>query len=433
MKTIRLTAALLLSALFLGLAGCAERPPAAAAEKPAATSDLTAGIVPSSAAAGGGSSAGETGSDPAAVSAVADFAVNLFRQSAAEGENVLVSPLSVWSALSMTANGARGDTLDEMDAVLGTSADGRNAFFRLMRERLAGDGGETRFHLANSIWFADDGRLAVNPDFLQTNVDFYGAGVYARPFDDAAAEEINGWVKENTDGMIPSILDRIPENAVMYLVNALAFDGAWMEPYDDFQVYPGDFTRGDGTKTRANFMHSEENVYLEDGDAAVGFVKYYRGGKFAFAALLPREGTKVSDYVNALDGERLSRILSSAENTPVEAALPKFKAEYGAELSDALKTMGMPTVFDENEADLSGIGEAAGNLYISRVLHKTFLSVDERGTKAGAATAVEVAEKGMMMPREPKRVTLDRPFVYMLIDCETNLPLFLGILADPAA
>ncbi|MBO7404971.1 MAG: serpin family protein [Clostridia bacterium] len=424
MKHTRLTAVLLLFALLLPLAGCAEQP-APAPESPA-SSDLMAGITPSAEV-----NALDIPSDHIGQ---ADFAVRLLQNSFADGKNTLVSPLSVLSALAMTANGAKGDTLAEMEATLGLSADELNAYFRSLREKLAGEEDGPRFHLANSIWFTDDERFTVDTGFLQTNADFYGAGIYRAPFDDGTLREINDWVKDNTDGMIPQILDQIPEDAVMYLINALAFDGEWADPYNEYQVRPGDFTREDGTKQTVDFMRSEEYLYLEDGDAATGFIKPYKGGKYAFAALLPKEGTTVADYVKTLDGEKLCRILSSAEQTLVEAALPRFETEYSTELSEVLKAMGMPTAFDSVKADFSGLGTSTeGNIFIGRVLHKTFIAVNEQGTKAGAATAVEMLTEGAMEMPEPKRVTLDRPFVYMLIDCETNLPFFLCVIADPVA
>ncbi len=397
-----------------------------ASQSSAPASDLMEEIIPSPAAAGteipGGSS-----------EKAANFAVRLFQNclgSGKAGENILVSPLSVLSALAMTENGAKGETLSEMEKVLGMTADGLNAYFKALSDSLAENADGPRFRLANSIWFTNDGRFTVSRDFLQTNADFYGAGAYGVPFDDGTLNEINGWVKDNTDGMIPQILDSISEDAVMYLVNALAFEGAWIEPYDEYQVSPGEFTAEDGTKHAAEFMHSEENVYLEDTRAS-GFLKYYKGGKYAFAALLPEEGMPISDYAASLTGEKLTRILNSARNTPVITALPKFETAFGTELSDVLKAMGMPAAFDPSSADFSGIGTSnGGNIFISRVLHKTFISVGEQGTKAGAATVVEMSDGFALMTEEPKRVILDRPFVYMLIDCETNLPFFIGALMN---
>ena len=347
-----------------------------------------------------------------------------------EVENTLVSPLSVLGALAMTANGAKGETREEMETVLGMDTEELNLYFSgLMPEEDKTEKGP-RFHLANSVWFRDGGGFEADGEFLETVEKYYGAGVFEAPFDGSTLREINNWVKENTDGMIPEILDRIPPDAVMYLVNALAFDGEWTEPYKEHLVDPGTFTREDGTQTEAVFMRSRENLYLES-DFAVGFVKPYKGGKYAFAALLPKEGFTVSDCIVSLDGKKLTELLASASVTPVEAALPKFETGSSLELSRVLSVMGMPTAFDPVNADFSGLGTGAGqNLYISRVLHKTFISVAEQGTKAGAATVVEMAKNAALPLEEPKRVILDRPFVYMLIDCETNVPFFLGALTD---
>ncbi len=347
-----------------------------------------------------------------------------------EVENTLVSPLSVLGALAMTANGAKGETREEMETVLGMDTEELNRYFSgLMPEEDKTEKGP-RFHLANSVWFTDGGGFEADGDFLETVEKYYGADVFEAPFDGSTLREINNWVKENTDGMIPEILDRIPPDAVMYLVNALAFDGEWTEPYKEHLVDPGTFTREDGTQTEAAFMRSRENLYLES-DFAVGFVKPYKGGKYAFAALLPKEGFTLSDCIVSLDGKKLTDLLASASVTPVEAALPKFETGSSLELSRVLSVMGMPTAFDPVNADFSGLGTGAGqNLYISRVLHKTFISVAEQGTKAGAATVVEMAKNAALPLEEPKRVILDRPFVYMLIDCETNVPFFLGALTD---
>jgi serpin B len=152
-------------------------------------------------------------------------------------------------------------------------------------------------------------------------------------------------------------------------------------------------------------------------------MKKYNGGQYAFVALLPKDGISVSEYIAALDGADLYAMLSNPQHTTVYTTLPKFETEYDVEMSGILKGMGMPNAFNSN-ADFSGISPSG--IYISRVLHKTFISVSERGTKAGAATAVEMNCTGY--PQDPKEVYLDRPFVYMLVDLENNIPFFIGTL-----
>ncbi len=362
--------------------------------------------------------------------AAAEFALRLFRASAREGENTLLSPLSVLSALAMTANGAAEETLRQMESVLGMTVEELNGWLHAYMKNLP-QGEGYRLHLANSLWFTDEESFAVKKDFLQTNVDYYGADIYRAPFDEKTCREINAWVKKNTDGMIPEILDRIPPDAVMYLINALAFEAEWAQVYEEEQVSDGVFTREDGTKQAAEFMHSAEGLYLAD-DMATGFMKYYQGYQYAFAALLPDEGVSVKEYLASLDGERLRAMLAEPQYETVYAALPKFEAEYGTEISEVLSGMGMSDAFDPERADFGRLGGSEnGNLFITRVMHKTFLSVGEKGTRAGAATVVEVGDGAA--PGEPKEVCLDRPFVYMLVDCETGTPFFIGTMMDLSA
>ncbi|HWS28723.1 MAG TPA: serpin family protein [Clostridia bacterium] len=363
---------------------------------------------------------------------LADFGVRLFQKSAGEGKNALLSPLSVLAALGMTENGAKGETLKQMETVFGLSVKEMNESLQAYLNALPA-GEKYKLSAANSIWLKDEEGFVAEPDFLQANADIYSAGIYKTPFDEGTLKEINSWVSKHTDGMIENILDQIPADAVMYLVNALAFDAEWETIYKDTQVRDGMFTTEDGEKRDVKMMHSVEDRYLQDENAA-GFLKYYADQKYAFAALLPDEGVSVSEYAASLTGEKLMSILKNAEAVTVNATMPKFESEFSTELGDTLKSMGMSDAFDAGLADFSGIGTPSnGNIFINRVLHKTYIAVDEKGTKAGAVTAVEMAEGSAMEPQETRTVVLDRPFVYLIIDCETNLPIFMGVLMDTEA
>ena len=359
-----------------------------------------------------------------------DLALRLMAASEKSGENTLISPLSVLCALAMTMNGAEGETLRQMEAVLGMTPEEANLYLYSYLKSLPLDE-KNQLNLANSIWFTDDGHFTVKRDFLQTNADYYGADIFEAPFDAGTCKEINHWVKGKTDGMIPEILDRIPPEAVMYLVNALAFEAEWAVTYENDQVKSGEFTKEDGTRQDAKFMYGSESTYLED-EKATGFMKYYSGCKYAFVAMLPNEGVSVSDYIASLDGETLHALLSAPQYTPVLSAIPKFQTAYTTEMSAILGELGMPEAFDPDNAEFASLGASAeGNLYISRVLHKTFISVAEQGTKAGAATVIGIANKGAAPdPETPKQVYLDRPFVYMLVDCENHIPFFIGTMMD---
>ena len=359
--------------------------------------------------------------------ALTDFAVRLLRTSTADGGEVLLSPLSIICALAMTMNGAEGETLAEMESALGLSKDELNTYLYTYLSRRP-ENERYKISVANSIWFTDDERFSVNKSFLQSNANYYSAEIYKTPFNRSTLNDINRWVNDETDGMIPKILKSIPEEAVMYLVNALAFEATWESTYEEDQVRNGTFTTEDGTTENVKMMYDEAYSYLED-EYATGFIRYYKQKRYAFVAMLPNEGVSVAEYIGTLDGESLHEMLSNPSRETVKTAIPKFDGEYAAELSGLLKSLGMTSAFDPDFAEFGGIGsyDVDGNIYISTVLHKTFISVSERGTRAGAATSVGMAGNAAgAPPREPKKVYLDRPFVYMLIDCETNTPFFIG-------
>ena len=360
------------------------------------------------------------------------LAVELFQSSVLESkdENVLISPLSIQLALAMTANGADGNTKAEMEALLGgeISLEDLNEYLYSYVNNLP-SAEKYKLQIANSIWFRDDeGRLQVEKDFLQKNADYYGAQAYKAAFDDQTLKDINNWVKDHTDGMIDSILDQIDEDAVMYLINALVFDAEWQHVYDKSDVYKGKFTNIGGTEKQVDMMHSEETVYLQD-ENATGFMKPYSGSKYNFAVLLPNEGVDIYEYIAGLTGESLMETLSTPQLGMVMATLPKFSYEYELTMNDVLKELGMPSAFSGDTADFSKMAHSSrGNIYIGDVLHKTFISVDELGTKAGAVTKVQMNDESA--PMSEWVVTLNRPFVYMIIDNETNLPVFIGSVMD---
>ena len=410
----RITALILAFATALSLVGCAKN------NVTGQKSDLMAGISAKDVNAPSSTTNG--------AQAMTEFGVQLVQNSFEDGENLLLSPLSIICALAMTANGAKEQTLDQMEDVFGVSVAELNSYLRHYITTLP-QGENYRLSLANSIWLTEDLRFTPNQEFLQLNADCYGADLYS-----STCNDINSWVKEKTNGMIDKILDEINPYAVMYLVNALAFDAQWASVYTEYDVSDGIFTKEDGAECEVEMMHAMEHVFLED-ERTTGFIKYYEDRSYAFAALLPEEGISIEEYLSSLTGERLRALLDNAHNTPVITALPKFETEYSTELSQVLTGMGMIDAFDPNHADFTALGTSAdGNIFISRILHKTFISVGEQGTKAGAATVVEMADTtgAIMVPDKRQEVILDRPFIYLLIDCESGVPFFLGIMMDPA-
>ncbi len=355
--------------------------------------------------------------------AVSSFAAELFKDNYSKGKTTLVSPLSVLTALALVQNGAQGDTLAQLEQALGgLDRDTLNAYMRAYCDFLTES---EELKIANSVW--TDSSAEAKRAFLQKAVDSYSAQLFSAPLSDPkTVESINSWVKKNTDGMIPKIIEKADRYAVMMLVNAIAFDAKWETPYKRSDIEKLEFTSYSGSKKKTDFMCSTENVYLKDG-GTVGFMKPYKNGRFAFAALLPDENTGIDDYVASLSGDKLMKIFSSAKRgNEVNVKMPKFRAEYSAQLIDTLKKMGVKDAFDSKTADFSSLIENR-DAYIATVVHKTFIEVDENGTRAAASTLVGADTMSLM---EPYSVFLNRPFVYMIVDTETNLPLFIGVQTE---
>lgn len=355
--------------------------------------------------------------------AASSFATELFKDNYSKGKTTLVSPLSVLTALALVQNGAQGNTLAQLEQALGgLDRDTLNAYMRAYCDFLTES---DELKIANSVW--TDSSAEAKRDFLQKAVDSYSAQLFSAPLSDPkTVESVNSWVKKNTDGMIPKIIEKADRYAVMMLVNAIAFDAKWETPYKRSDIEKLEFTSYSGSKKKTDFMCSTENVYLKDG-GAVGFMKPYKNGRFAFAALLPDENTGIDDYVASLSGDKLMKIFSSAKRgNEVNVKMPKFRAEYSAQLIDTLKKMGVKDAFDSKTADFSSLIENR-DAYIATVVHKTFIEVDENGTRAAASTLVGADTMSLM---EPYSVCLNRPFVYMIVDTETNLPLFIGVQTE---
>lgn len=420
-KTIRrAVCAMLSAAMLLGVCACGEK---AASGFSDSTTDLMASVKPSAKALAFQKNDKQ---EKTFASGYRSFAFRMFRQCAARdsaGENTLVSPLSVMTALAMTANGAKDKTLAEMmDALEVKSEMDLSQFNRYLGAYINSLPSEekAKFASANSVW-VKEGAIDVRKDFLQTNADYFGADVFQSRFDEKTLADINQWVSDNTGQMIPKILDEIPAMTVMYLINALSFDAEWKVIYREDQIIEGEFTDSEGKTETVSMMHSTENGYFDDG-MAKGFIKPYASG-YSFVAMLPDEGVSLDEYIEKMNSLGVMEQIRKGNDEPVMVGMPKFKATYSTELSDILKAMGMNEAFDPDNADFTGMAAVKkGDLYINRVIHKTAIEVDERGTKAGAVTAVEMNTKGAFM----NAVFLNRPFVYMIIDNENDLPIFIG-------
>ncbi len=365
--------------------------------------------------------------------ALLDSSFKLFSEAVADGKksgNVLISPLSIYMALAMTSLGAEGETLSGMEEVLGdaTGLD-RAVYLRSLTKSLTASE-KIKLGIANSLWARDGGAMNVNSDFIDVAEKYFSAESFKAPFNRGTLTDINNWIEEKTDGMIRDMLKEIPDDAVMYLINALVFEAEWKELYTEYQVRDEKFTTYSKDRKNVSMMRSREDFYLETENAA-GFIKPYADSDYAFVALLPDSSADVYKFASSLDAETFSNIIASKKNAIVLAGIPEFKYEYEDSLKNELEGLGMEEAFKDT-AEFTGIGTSPlGDICISDVFHKTFIEVSPEGTKAGAATVVEMKAESAapVMPLDTYEVILNRPFVYAIINVKTNTPLFLGIYA----
>lgn len=363
---------------------------------------------------------------------VMNTSIDLMKQSTAAdikaGKNVFVSPESILTAMAMAVNGAKGDTLAEMQkALYGTlSVDEFNNNMSAYNDFLVLTE-DVKFNLANSIWIKDKkNQITANQNFITQNEKLYHSQSYLEPFDKTTVKKMNDWVNKKTNGMIPDIIQTIPDNARMYLMNALSFEGRWNSQYRGSQIGQGSFTTAAGQNQKVTMLSSTEHTYLHD-DNAIGVMKYYEGSEYAFVAILPNKDVSLEKYVSQMTGDSFLNLIRTAESKQVKTKIPEFSYDYDVKLKEPLKAMGIQKAFT-SAADFGNMGTTQeGILYIDDVVHKTHIELDRNGTKAAAVTKAVAA--GSAAPIEPpKEVYLDRPFLFAIVEESIGLPIFMGVV-----
>ncbi len=367
------------------------------------------------------------------------FGLKLFREVVRQdaNKNVFISPLSVSMALGMTANGAAGPTLDSMRATLelaGLTEEESNAAYNSLIQLLLEADPKVQFDLANSIWTKEG--MTFLADFLQHCKDYFDAEVRSEDFTDPATVGlINSWIEERTNGKIKNMLDQIPAEAVMYLINAIYFKGTWMYEFDPAKTVDDQFTLVDGSTAPIHMMKQEADL-LYYGDEQVQLVDLpYGDGLFRMTVVLPRADVHVDSVAAMITPDTWANWIGQLDTSGIALELPRFKFQYKLLMNDVLKALGMTVAFDENNADFTRMmtREQLGalNLFISRVLHQSFVQVDEEGTEAAAATIVEISLTSTGGGGYPRIFRVDRPFVFVIRERTSGTLLFMGKIAEP--
>ena len=394
--------------------GCRAKPPAAVPEVPP---DVPAADLK---ALGEGNSA---------------FALELYQQLAAKPGNVVVSPYSISSALAMTYAGARGQTADEMKAVLhfDLPADKLHPAFGGVSDSFQTTGKNRPYELniANALW--SQRGMALEPAFLDITGKSYGAGVREVDFDqpDEARGTINKWVGDQTKEKIPELLKSGDIHPLVRLVltNAVYFQGNWKQQFDKTRTHDRDFEIAPGQKVKVPMMHREK-VKVRSSVARDFYLHElpYEGDRWRMIFLLPTKRNGLREIEAKLTAKQLTEAIAALNSSEKDVAMPRFKFRQSCKLKDQLTKLGMPTAFQDGAADFSGITRSA-MLCIDNVIHEASIELDEKGTVATAATAVVAVKVSAEVSTHP--FILDQPFLFILHDSLTDTILFLGRVSDP--
>ena len=347
--------------------------------------------------------------------------------------STLVSPLSVALALSMTANGAAGNTLAQFQDVLGGGVDLvelNTACAQLMAD-YQGLGGSTKCAIANSLWVDPEGQI--KDEFIGQCRGIYDAQVFSAQLSEPGiVKDLNSWVSQHTNKMIPEIIDQpFPEETACLLVNALYLKNSWLSEFDPLSTHTMDFHHAGGPDSQVEYLRKFDTQlsYLQ-GKGAQGVVLPYDDGRLAFVAILPDlypDSPDLGQWLNNLEGNSLSQLINNREDAIfLSFAMPKFSAEWKGNLEDTLPLLGLEDAFVPGAADFSSLGDSPEGYYISQVIHATKIEVNEKGTEAAAATVVAAESGAAAPPQEGITLILDRPFLYGIVDLHTGVPLFLG-------
>ena len=336
-----------------------------------------------------------------------------------EKNNYLISPYSIEIALNMLRDGTNGNSKKELDNLLG-------------KRKINYIQAEKRINVANGVFIKDSYKEAVLDDYNKTiNKNYNGEIVYDKL---ETPKVVNEWVNKQTNGMIPKLTDETDPNLIMMLVNALAIDVDWLSNFECNYTSSEEFTKIDGSKYDVSMMKQafdEDAKYFKTDDSKGVILPYkkYGDSELEFIGILPNKDAY--DYVNKLTSEKINDLYDKSKEVKVVLSLPRFSYDY--EMKDSVKKfqkLGVKDVFDESKADLSKMVNAEA--FVGNVIHKTHISLNEKGTKAAAVTAVEIVAKSAPPSGEqPKEISFNKPFVYMIRDKKTKEMLFFGVVYEP--
>ena len=369
------------------------------------------------------------------VASANQFAFDLFRPVAVgeeRGTNIMISPFSITSALSMTLNGAAGETFNAVRSTLRydvQSLEEINDTYRRLATEMVPVDERVIIEIANSVWAENN--FQVKKEFMDALKDWYLAE--ARNFDvtdPRSVDLINGWIEEKTHDRIQNMLSSLDRDLVMLLINAVYFNGKWKHQFDSKNTTERPFYITPGNPVQVPVMYQKQKFAMSRTEKMTLVELPYGQGNYSMVVALPDEGIAPAEIVTGLDAGKWEDWMESLSYGPteVEIYMPKFKYEYKRRLNDDLISLGMGPAFAPGIADFSRISDE--EIFISFVLHQTFIENKEEGTEAAAATVIGFTRTSL--PPEPEVIDINRPFLYFIRETTTGTIVFMGLVADPA-
>ena len=362
------------------------------------------------------------------------FAFDIFREvmkSAGESENVIISPLSISYALSMTLNGADGATRDSMLKALrvnGITPDAINNSYKNLTEALLSVDKRVLMSIANSVWTEND--FVVKQPFIDILTGYYDAESKSFDINDATApDKINTWIEGKTNGLIRNMVERLNDNTVMLLINAIYFKGKWKSQFDETKTVQMPFYKPGGSSSNVPMMKQKTDFKVFEGNGFVLAEFPYGQGNFVMDIILPEDQNGVGGLLPSVNDASFKNWVNQMNEREIDLSFPRFKYGFKKQLKDILTIMGMGIAFTDN-ADFSNISDLY-DLLINDVTHQAFIETNEEGTEAAAATIVDIGVTSM--PLTPLVLKLDHPFIYLIRETTTNSIIFMGRVADPSA
>ncbi|MBR8828978.1 MAG: serpin family protein [Gomphosphaeria aponina SAG 52.96 = DSM 107014] len=348
-----------------------------------------------------------------------------------EQQNIFISPTSIAYALAMAYNGANGETQQEIATALGLQAMSLaeiNSAFQLWQENLANIDPKVQLDLANSLWLREG--FSFLPQFLENNESFYNAQIETLDFTNPDSPRIiNGWVKENTGGKIEEIVDNLHPDDVLFLINAIYFQGSWTQEFNQELTVEKPFYLADGGTKQLPMMSQEGYFSYYENEQFQAVSLPYGAGRLSMYIFLPREDSNLATFLGELTAENWEQWLAEFTQQKGSVTIPRFQLEYDITLNSVLQSLGLERMFDSEKADFSNM--TPNPVYVNQIKHKTFVEVNEEGTEAAAVTSIGIRAMSALPTEESFHIIVDRPFFFAIRDHQTGTVLFMGSLIEP--